>query len=551
MKNQFIKIASIIVVAIIALAASSPKDKYFEIAKNLDIFATLFKEVNKYYVDEIDPTDLVNVGIYSMLSKLDPYTNYIPEDQVEDYRTLTTGEYGGIGAVIGIKNQKVVVVMPNEGFAAHKAGLSIGDEIVEIDGKPVKGLDIPEISKLLKGKEGTKVSIKIRKPLEETASVIEMERERIHMKNVPYHGMVNEKIGLIQLTDFTQNASLEVKDALTQLKGEGAESIILDLRGNPGGLLSEAINISNLFLPRGLEIVSTKGKIEEWNKQHKALNNPVDLDIPLAVLVSSRSASAAEIVSGVIQDYDRGVLIGKRSFGKGLVQATRPLAYNAKLKVTVAKYYIPSGRCIQAIDYSKRDEDGYVEKLPDSLRVAFKTKGGRIVYDGGGVDPDIKTDNEAYAPITRSLIGKGLIFEYANLYRAKHNEIAEAVNFNISEEEYNDFVAWLANKDYDYTTKVEKVLSDLEVNAKSEKYYEDIKSQLTALEKKISHNKENDLKKFKVEIMEVLEEEIAARYYLHNGMMETSFDDDEDIKAAVEILSDKTKYDKILSGEKI
>ncbi len=551
MKNRFLKVTTIVVLAIIALAASSPKDKYFEIAKNLDIFATLFKEVNKYYVDEIDPTDLVNVGIYSMLSKLDPYTNYIPEDQVDDYRTLTTGEYGGIGAVIGIKNEKVVVVMPNEGFAADKAGLSVGDEILEIDGKSVKGLGIPDISKLLKGKEGTKVSVKIKKPAQASASTIELVRERIHMKNVPYHGMVNEKIGLIQLTDFTQNASLEVKSALNQLKNEGAESIVLDLRGNPGGLLSEAINISNLFLPRGAEIVSTKGKIEEWNKQHKALNNPVDLDIPLVVLVSNSSASAAEIVSGVMQDYDRGVLIGKRSFGKGLVQATRPLAYNAKLKVTVAKYYIPSGRCIQAIDYSKRNDEGYVEKLPDSLRVAFKTKGGRIVYDGGGVDPDIKTDNESFAPITRSLIGKGLVFEYANLYRAEHAEIPNATEFDISDEEYDKFVVWLSDKDYDYVTRVEKVLTDLESNAKSEKYYEDIKDQLTALEKKIRHNKEKDLRKFSAEIKEVLEEEIAARYYLHEGMMETSFDDDADIKAAIEILSDKTKYDKILSGEKI
>jgi len=551
MKNSIIKVIALLSFAFLIIAASYPKDKYFEIAKNLDIFATLFKEVNKYYVDEVNPTDLVNIGIYSMLSKLDPYTNYIPEDQVEDYRTLTTGEYGGIGAIIGIKNEKVVVVMPNEGFAADKAGLNVGDEIIEIDGKPVKGLDIPNISKLLKGKEGTKVTIKIKKPEEANPATVELERERIHMKNVPYFGMVNESTGFIQLTDFTQNASLEVKNALNKLKAEGAESIILDVRGNPGGLLSEAINISNLFLPRGVEIVSTKGKIEEWNKQHKALNNPIDLDIPLAVLVSSTSASAAEIVSGVIQDYDRGVLIGKRSFGKGLVQATRPLAYNAKLKVTVAKYYIPSGRCIQAIDYSKRDEDGFVEKLPDSLRVAFKTKGGRIVYDGGGVDPDIKTDREVYAPITRSLVVKGLIFEYANIYKTEHPEIPKATGFDISDAEYDKFVAWLSDKDYDYTTRVEKVLSELEANAKTEKYFDDIKNQIGELEKKISHNKENDLKKFSAEIKEVLEEEIAARYYLHHGMIETSFDDDPDIQKALEILSNETRYKKILSGEKI
>lgn len=551
MKYKFLKLLGLSSVIVLLIAANYPKDKYFEIAKNLDIFATLFKEVNKYYVDEVDPTELVNVGIYSMLSKLDPYTNYIPEEQVEDYRTLTTGEYGGIGAVIGIKNNKVVVVMPNEGFAAHKAGINVGDEIISIDNNEVQGLSIPEISRLLKGKEGTKVAVAVKKPASESVVTVEMLRERIHVKNVPYYGKVTDKIGFIQLTDFTQNASLEVKNALQELKNDGVESIILDLRGNPGGLLSEAINISNLFLPRGAEIVSTKGKIEEWNKQHKALNNPVDLDIPMVVLVSGSSASAAEIVSGVIQDYDRGVLIGKRTFGKGLVQATRPLAYNAKLKVTVAKYYIPSGRCIQAIDYSKRDEDGYVEKLPDSLRVAFKTKGGRLVFDGGGVDPDIKTSRDPYAPITRSLIQKGFIFDYANDYKVKHKSIPSSDDFDISDEEYSKFVSWLSGKDYDYTSHVEQVLTDLEENAKSEKYFEDIESQIVQLEKKIRHNKENDLQKFSDEIKEVLEEEICARYYLHKGMVESSFDDDVDVKAAVDVLNNQERYKKILSGEKI
>ncbi|UZR92427.1 S41 family peptidase [Chondrinema litorale] len=551
MKYKFLKLLGLSSVIVLLIAANYPKDKYFEIAKNLDIFATLFKEVNKYYVDEVDPTELVNVGIYSMLSKLDPYTNYIPEEQVEDYRTLTTGEYGGIGAVIGIKNNKVVVVMPNEGFAAHKAGINVGDEIISIDNNEVQGLSIPEISRLLKGKEGTKVAVAVKKPASESVVTVEMLRERIHVKNVPYYGKVTDKIGFIQLTDFTQNASLEVKNALQELKNDGVESIILDLRGNPGGLLSEAINISNLFLPRGAEVVSTKGKIEEWNKQHKALNNPVDLDIPIVVLVSGSSASAAEIVSGVIQDYDRGVLIGKRTFGKGLVQATRPLAYNAKLKVTVAKYYIPSGRCIQAIDYSKRDEDGYVEKLPDSLRVAFKTKGGRLVFDGGGVDPDIKTSRDPYAPITRSLIQKGFIFDYANDYKVKHTSIPSSDDFDISDEEYTKFVSWLAGKDYDYTSHVEQVLTDLEENAKSEKYFEDIESQIVQLEKKIRHNKDNDLQKFSDEIKEVLEEEICARYYLHKGMVESSFDDDVDVKAAIDVLSDQERYKKILSGEKI
>ena len=550
MNKKLIKITAFLLVLVIGLTAYKPAEKYFEISKNLDIFATLYREVNKYYVDDVSPTDLMKTGIDAMLNTLDPYTNYIPEDRIEDYRTITTGEYGGIGAVIGRRNDKVMVLMPNEGYPADRAGLEIGDEIIEIDGIEITKRHIDDISKLLKGQAGTPLALKVKRYGKDQPFEVKLKRERIKLNNVPYHGMVTEDIGMIQLTDFTRNASKEVKSALIELKEKGAKKIILDLRGNPGGLLSEAINISNIFLPKGSEIVSTKGKIKDWNRMHKALNPAVDTEIPVAVLINGSSASASEIVSGVIQDYDRGVLVGNRSFGKGLVQATRSLSYNSKLKVTVAKYYIPSGRCIQEIDYSHRDNNGEAGKIPDSLRVAFKTKAGRVVYDGGGVKPDVEVKGDKLAPITRSLLSKGLIFDYATKYKHDHKEIPTATKFNLTEQEYNEFVEWLSSKDYDYSTRVEYSMEKLIESAKDDKYYDDIKGQIEALEKKITHNKESDLQKFKDQVREELEKEIASRYYFQIGQIEASFDDNEDIKAAIKVLNNSEKYNEILKGTK-
>jgi carboxyl-terminal processing protease len=529
---------------------TNTNEKYFEIAKNLDIFATLFKEVNTYYVDEVNPSDVMEQGIYSMLNNLDPYTVYYPEDKIEDYRTMTTGQYGGIGAQVITRNGKAVVTMPFEGYAAHKAGLQIGDEIIKIDEVNVQGKTQAELSQVMKGQADTDVTLTVKRFGTAEPVVLKMKREKIQINNVTYSGMVTADIGLIRLTDFTNNAAKEVKDALTTLKSQGAKKIILDLRGNPGGLLSEAINISNIFVPKGLEIVSTKGKVKEWNKKYTALNQPTDAEIPMAVLTSNTSASAAEIVSGVMQDYDRGVLIGQNTYGKGLVQATRSLSYNSKLKVTVAKYYIPSGRCIQAIDYTHRNADGSVGKISDSLRVAFKTKNGRVVYDGGGVKPDIELPREKYSPIALNLDLKGFVFDYANEYRAKHKQIADAKNFQLTDDEYQDFVKWLSNKDYDYTTKVEKAITDLEKTAKDEKYYDDIKTQIESLKTKLSHNKESDLQKSKAEIKEILEQEIVAHYYLDKGKIEATFDDDQEILEAIKVLNDKAKFDKILLGKK-
>jgi len=536
---------SIFIVSVFAF--NRPGDRYFEIAKNLDIFATLFKEVNAYYVDEIDPEALIRTGIEAMLESLDPYTVYISEDDVEDYRTLTTGQYGGIGALIANINNHTVITMPHVGFPAHKAGLKIGDEIIEIDGVNVEYKGSSEIGKLLKGQASTQVRIKILRLGVDKPIEINIIRHKITIDNVSYKGIISEDIGYIKLSDFTTGAGKEVKDALEELKEKGAGKIILDLRGNPGGLLTEAVNVSNVFISRGMEVVSTKGKIAEWNKTYKALNEPVDINIPIAVLTDRGSASASEIVSGVLQDYDRAVLIGRKTFGKGLVQATRPLSYNSQVKITTAKYYIPSGRCIQAIDYSVRNDDGSVGHIPDSLIVEFKTREGRPVYDGGGIDPDIAVDQAIYAPITVSLIQRGLIFDYATRYYYNNPGIKPANQFNLTEDDYEEFMHWLKDKDYDYVNSVENKIEDLANAAKESKYYSWLQDQIESIKSIVSHDKENDLVKFREEIQRLLEAEISARYYLVSGEIESSLRNDDDVINAIRVLNDKLLYSRFLA----
>jgi len=517
-------------------------ERYFEIAKNLDVFATLFKEVNTFYVDDVPPAQLMRTGIDAMLRSLDPYTNYIPEDDIEDFRTMTTGQYGGIGAIIGNRDGKIVVQMPYENSPAYKAGLAIGDEILKINGVTVTNKSTDEVSALLKGQANSAVKLEVRSYGQTKPKTLELKRSNITVDNVPYYGMLDEGIGYFQLSGFTVDASKEVKLAVQKLKEQGAKKIVFDLRGNPGGLLHEAVNISNIFIDKGKDIVSTKGKVKEWNKTYTALDEPLDKSIPMVILTSSHSASASEIVAGVMQDYDRAVLVGERTFGKGLVQATRPLSYNSQLKVTTAKYYIPSGRCIQAIDYTHRKEDGSAGTIADSLRVAFKTAAGRVVYDGGGVSPDVEVKDPIYSEITRAIATKGYLFDYANKYKLEHTSIPAAKQFKLSDEEYQNFMAYLGSKDISYTTDIERELDDLAGEAKEGKHYDDIKLEIDAIKKKVSHNKANDLTRFKPEIKEVLEAEIASRYYLQKGYIEATFDDDPDILAAKQVLNDPQRY---------
>jgi carboxyl-terminal processing protease len=536
----------IIVVAIFIGTAYTPD--YFEISKNLDIFNSVYRELNISYVDDTKPGQLMKTGIDAMLNSLDPYTVYYTENDIEDYKFLSTGEYGGIGtAVLDIDN-KIIIADPYEGFSAFKAGLRGGDQIIGVDNYNVEGKRSDEISNLLKGQAGTPIKLKVLKAGQKTPIDVLLNREEIKTKAVPYFGMLsNNETGYIKLTQFTDNCSGEVKEALLNLKGKGCKNIILDLRGNLGGLLHEAQNIVNFFIEKGHEIVSTKGKVPEWDKTYLAVNNPIDTQIPLAVLVDENSASASEIVSGALQDLDRAIIIGKRTYGKGLVQQTRDLVYNAKVKITVAKYYIPSGRCVQALDYSTRDEEGRVEKVPDSLITAFKTKNGRIVYDGAGIMPDIKTTDPNFSMALGSLISKFYIFNYATDYYLKHPQLASVKDFGLSDAEYTEFINYLSGKDYNYKTRSEMELEDFKKNAISEKYYGDIKNELDALLTKMNTNKKEDLVKHKTEIKKYLEEEIVSRYYFQKGRIEFSLKHDSDIAEAERLLADNSKLKILLT----
>lgn len=538
---------AIIILVVTAFAFANPSERYFEIAKNLDIFATLFKEVNALYVDEVNPNKVIKTGIDAMLASLDPYTNYIPEDDIEDFRTQSTGQYGGIGALTSKIDGKIMIVMVMEGYSAQKNGLKIGDEVLKINDIDVTNMGRSEASDLMKGQANSDVSLTVKRFNQNEPITLNFKREKVKISNVPYYGMVTDDIGYVKLSEFTLDAGKEVRTAVTKLKTEGATKIILDVRGNPGGLLMEAVNITNVFLPKGQEVVATKGKIEDHNQVYKTLNQPVDTEIPLVVLINSGSASASEIVAGTLQDYDRGVIIGQKSFGKGLVQITRPLTYNAQLKVTTAKYYTPSGRCIQALDYSHRNADGSVGKVPDSLKAEYSTANGRSVYDGGGIDPDLSITKETLSPIAYTLFTKGHIFDYATEYYYSNEQIEGAKSFKLTDAEYDEFKAWLKDKDYSYTTQVENNLKKLEENALEENYYEDIKDRLKELTETLEASKANDLDDFKSQIKTLLEEEITGRYYLERGSIETSFDNDEDIAKSVEILSNPAKYNEILS----
>ncbi|MFC2175676.1 S41 family peptidase [Bacteroidota bacterium] len=548
--KKFRLLVLIVPLTMLTLLTSSYVDNYFEISKNLDIFVTLFKELNLYYVDETQPGDLVEKGIKGMLQSLDPYTTFIPESDIEDYRFMTTGQYGGIGALIRSKDSLVVIAEPYEGFPAEKAGLMAGDIILAVDGKSTESKTTTDVSAILKGQPKTQLKLLIKRFGVEKPFETDIVREEIQIKSVPFSGILKDKIGYVSLSSFTDNCSNEVKDAILKLKEQGMEKLILDLRGNPGGLLNEAVSLSNLFVSKGELIVSTKGKVVDWNKNYKATDNPLDKEIPLVVLVNSGSASASEIVSGVIQDLDRGVIIGQRTFGKGLVQTTRPLSYNSQLKVTTAKYYIPSGRCIQALDYSNRNEDGSVGKVPDSLITRYETKAGREVFDGGGINPDVVIEPKRLSEIAFNLGIKMLYFDFATEYRHKTDHINSVKEFEITEQLFSEFESWLETKDFDYTTSSEEALKSFKEVAEEEKYYARIEEQFVALENEVKHNKKHDLKEFKEEIKDLLKSEIVARYYHQNGRIEAMLEQDEGVAKAIEILQDSGEYRKILTASK-
>ncbi|MDR1950940.1 MAG: S41 family peptidase [Bacteroidales bacterium] len=512
----------------------------------MEIFSSIYKDLHLYYVDDIQPGELMKTGIDAMLQSLDPYTIFIPEANIEDLRLFTEGAYDGIGTLIMTRDGKIFISEIFEHFSAQKAGLMIGDQILAINGVEVTNRNNEEVSILLRGQAGTSLTLTIQrfgetKPIEKT-----LMREAIKFKNVSYTALLAEHTAYIKLDQFTEGAANEVKEALLKLKADGATSLILDLRGNGGGLMHEAADIVGWFVNKGLPVVSMKGKVQDRNQIFNTRQEPIDRDIPIVVLIDRASASASEIVAGALQDYDRAVIVGQRSFGKGLVQNILPLDYNAQFKITVAQYFIPSGRGVQALDYSNRDDEGRAKKVPDSLRTAFQTKAGRTVYDGDGIEPDIELETEIMSNITATLFGNLFFFDFANQYRHKHQTLQNPAEFEVSDKLFSEFKHFLDGKNTDYQTETEVMLEKLTEAAKEEKYFDAIQKELELVKQQLFHDKDTDMDKNKAEIKEVLGMELVNRYYYQKGVAEFALRNDNDVKKAIEILKNSEKYKRIL-----
>jgi len=547
-KKHIIFVAGLLIL-FLSLGFSTLKNKDLDLVKNLDIYYSLFRELNMFYVDETDPEKLVTTSINAMLSSLDPYTSFIPESDMDDFQFQTTGEYGGIGSLIRPSGSQVMIAEPYEGFPAAKAGIRAGDVILKVDGVPTKDLDIESVSDRLKGKPGTELTLAIERYGVEKALEITLVREKISILNVPYYGMINPGTGYIHISNFTTGASLEVEKALKELKREHElTSLVLDLRSNPGGLLIEAVRICNLFVDKGEMIVNTRGKMKQWDSEYSTTREPLDKEIPLVVIVNRGSASASEIVAGALQDLDRAVVVGQRTFGKGLVQTSRPLKYNAQLKVTTAKYYIPSGRCIQALDYTNRNQDGSVGVVPDSLITEYKTQNGRLVYDGGGIQPDFEVIPEMLSEITLQLFTQSMFFNFASRYHNTYSEIESPEIFSLSDDDYALFKAFIEENNFEFRTATEKAFDQLLKSAKREKYYELSEAEFASLEEKLSHDNLKDLETFEGEIRQVLTEEIVNHYYFRAGRILSQIQEDPQLEKAREILSEPGMLKDVLNG---
>lgn len=550
--KKWLLIPAGVIVFMAGFAARNPQDNYFEISKNLDIFGKVYREINAYYVDEVDPGKFMKTGIDAMLATLDPFTNYITASEIEDFRFQTSGHYSGIGASISRRNEgkSVIITEVYENFPAQMAGLLPGDEILKIDNTQIEGttLDIQDVRNLLRGQPKTGLTLTIKRPGENESRKVSVTRDDIQVKSVPWSGMVADNVGYIQLTSFSMEATTDIKAAFDKIRKEnpGLKGLVLDLRDNPGGLLMEAVNISNLFVNRGEKIVETRGRADGSLKIYQAQENALDTVIPVVVLINGSSASASEIVSGVMQDLDRGVVIGQRSYGKGLVQNSRPLSYNTQLKLTTAKYYTPSGRCIQAIDYSHRREDGTWDKIPDSLMTEFKTRRGRSVYDGGGIAPDIEITPPEYHRITQELVSQFMIFDFATQFHKANPTIAPAKEFKITEQLYEDFIKFTESRKFTYVTRAEKELKELKGVLEKEGYWDKINPQVSSLENNLTDSKKNDIRAYRSQIEKLLKAEIVSRYYYKVGRLESSFGTDPEVTAAINLINDPNRYKSIL-----
>ena len=533
-------------------------DRNFQIVKSLDVFNSVFKELDMFYVDSIDPKEIVEYGIQAMLSKTDPYTEYYPEED-NTLKEMTSGKFGGIGSVIRYYSprKRVAIIEPSEGNPAAEAGLKAGDIILEINGKEMLQENrtpnemTSYVSDHLRGEPGTLCVIKVDRPTSDSTYVpmeFKITRGTIRTNPVPYYGMLNDSIGFIYISTFSvEGCSKEIKRAFIELKQQGATSMVLDVRSNGGGLLSEAVNVVNFFVPKGKEIVKTKGKFKQMDHAYRTTNEPIDVEIPLAVLVDGGTASAAEILSGSLQDLDRAVVIGNRTYGKGLVQTLRNLPYNSSMKITTAKYYIPSGRCVQAIDYSKRNADGSIARTPDSLTTVFHTAAGREVRDGGGIRPDIEVKMDKTPNILFYLVNDDMIFDYATQYVIKHPTIAKVEDFQLTDADYADFKEMLKKRDFTYDRQSEEVLKKLKEFAEFEGYMENAKEEFAALEKKLQHNLDLELDRFAKDIKPLIAEEIVKRYYFEKGAVQETLKDDADLKKAIEVLQQLEEYNKVLT----
>ena len=545
--KKWIVWGALLLVAGGSFAATSQPD--FLLGKNIQILFNMFRDVSLFYVDSVDADRLLENAAAGMVSELDPYTELIPEKEMADFEIQATGKYAGIGAIIRKSGDYVMIAQPYKNFPADKAGLVIGDVIVAINGESIKGYDATKVSNMLKGTPGTSVKLTVEKLLTGEQEEVEIKRERIVISGVPYYGVIDGNVGYILHNDFSEDCSQDVLAAFEALKKQGITSLIIDLRGNGGGILQEAVKILSMFVPKGTTVVSMKGRSEDSNETFVTTTDPVDTEIPIAVLVNSMTASAAEIVSGSLQDLDRAVLVGQRTFGKGLVQVTRPLGYNAYLKVTTAQYYIPSGRCIQSVDYAHRNEDGSVGMVPDSLIKEYKTVAGRKVYDGGGIMPDVRLDPNYTSIFTMSLYAKGYIEDFANDYYKRHREGIDVDTFTLSDEEYGRFEAFMADKEVEYDSETQEALKELRRKAEREKYADRISEELDRIAEKLKEDKEADLESFKDDVRKLLEKEIILRYHYNGGVARHVSLNEPEVHRAVEVLKNGEEYRRILTTQ--